>query len=517
MADISANNKRIAKNTLYLYFRMFITLIVGLYTSRVVLQALGVDDYGIYNVVGGVVVMFTFINNSMTTSTQRFVTCALGEGNHDYLKMIFSTSVMIYVILAIGIIILSETIGLWFVYNKMQIPIDRFNATLWVYQISIATTVVGMMCIPYNSLIIAHERMNIFAYISILDVVGRLVIAFALTYAACDKLVLYALLILLVQFIVYLCYRLYCQKYFRESKFRFILVKKSIFKEVFSFSGWVMTGSFAVILYTQGLNILLNLFFGPAVNAARGIAVQVQTVVRNFCTNFQTAINPQIIKSYVHSDMIQLQKLVVLSSKFSFFLIFFLSLPVMLETTFLLKCWLGIVPVHTENFIRVILLTSMIIAISNPIIIALHATGHLKKFQLTESSLLLCIPVISYLLLKFTSVPPESVFIVHLCLEVCAQYVRARIILPYIEMNMGDYFKKVISPILKVLCISPIMPIVLFYFFPTDHALSVLIVLATAVISSLLTIYYLGCTKDEQLLVKKMLIQYIGKYININR
>lgn len=502
MVQTSENNKRIAKNTVYLYFRMFITLIVGLYTSRVVLQTLGIEDYGIYNVVGGVVVMFSFINNSMATATQRFITYALGKGDNAYLEKVFSTSILIFFAIALLIVLLAETVGLWFLCNKMQVPAERMHAALWVYQFSILAAVIGVLSIPYNAVIIAYEKMGAFAYLSIFDVILRLLIVFALVISPVDKLILYAALVVLVQFLIFLCYKIYCKRHFAITSFRFLL-DKNLFKEMFVFSGWTMTGNISVVCYTQGLNILLNLFFGPAVNAARGVAVQVQTVVRNFCVNFQTAINPQITKSYVQSDMCHLHNLIVTSSKFSFFLLFFISLPIMLEATFILRIWLGTVPEHTENFIRLILLTSMIIALSNPLIIALQATGHIKKFQIAETSVLMCNPFVSYFLLKFADVPPESVFVVQLCLEVCAQYVRVRIILPHIQMTINEYLKGVIYPILKVVCVAPIIPLIVFY--SLDYGvLSFFIVSIVTVISVSSSVYLLACTGDEKYFVKSV-------------
>lgn len=490
------DNKRIAKNTLYLYLRMFITLIVGLYTSRVVLQTLGIEDYGIYNVVGGVVVMFSFINSSMATATQRFITYALGKKDEIFLKRVFSTSVLIFFAIAFLIIFLSETIGLWFLTHKMQIPAGRIEAVMWVYQFSILSTVIGLLGIPYNALIIAYEKMNVFAYLSVLEVVMRLLIVFALVFFPVDKLILYAFLNVVVQLLIFLCYRVYCKKNFEVTSFS-LLFDKSLFKEMFVFSGWTMTGNISVVCYTQGLNILLNLFFGPAVNAARGVAVQVQTVLRNFCVNFQTAVNPQITKSYVQSDFYHLHSLILTSSKFSFFLLFFVSLPVMLETTFILKIWLGMVPEHTENFIRLILMSSMIIALSNPLIVALQATGRIKKFQILESAVLLCNPFISYFLLKFTNVPPEIVFIVQLGLELCAQYVRIRIILPNIQMPIGIYMKGVVYPILKVICIAPIAPL-LIYYWGSDGVASFFAVCIASVVAVLFCVYYLACTSEER-------------------
>ena len=297
MQEISSNNKRIAKNTLLLYFRMLVTMAVSLYTSRVVLNILGVEDFGIYNVVGGIVAMFGFINGSMTSATQRYLTFELGQNNRAQLTKVFSTSLSIHGIISFLIIVLAETVGLWFLWNKMQIPADRMNAAFWVFQCSVAASVIMIMSVPYNAAIIAHERMSAFAYISIIEVSLKLLIVCFLRYFHTDKLILYAVLIVIVQFLIRLCYSWYCNRHFNETKYRWSW-DKGLFKEMTGFASWNMFGSLAAITFTQGLNLLLNMFFGPVVNAARGIAVQAQTAIGQFSSNFQTALNPQITKSY---------------------------------------------------------------------------------------------------------------------------------------------------------------------------------------------------------------------------
>ena len=302
MQEISSNNKRIAKNTLLLYFRMLVTMAVSLYTSRVVLNILGVEDFGIYNVVGGIVAMFGFINGSMTSATQRYLTFELGQNNRAQLTKVFSTSLSIHGIISFLIIVLAETVGLWFLWNKMQIPADRMNAAFWVFQCSVAASVIMIMSVPYNAAIIAHERMSAFAYISIIEVSLKLLIVCFLRYFHTDKLILYAALIVIVQFLIRLCYSWYCNRHFNETKYRWSW-DKGLFKEMTGFASWNMFGSLAAITFTQGLNLLLNMFFGPVVNAARGIAVQAQTAIGQFSSNFQTALNPQITKSYATGDM----------------------------------------------------------------------------------------------------------------------------------------------------------------------------------------------------------------------
>lgn len=321
MSDTSANNKRIAKNTLMLYIRMLFTMAVSLFTSRVVLNTLGVEDYGIQNVVGGVISMFTFINGGMVSSTQRYLNFEIVKGNADRLRSVFNTALQIHALIALVIIILGETVGLWFLLEKLVIPEERMTAAMWVYQCSIIACAVNILSVPYNADIIAHEKMSAFAYISILDVTLKLVIVYLLVVSPIDKLIAYAILTLLVQLLIRYVYTRYCNKHFQESfvEWRF---NKPLFKEMLSFAGWSFLGNLAAILYTQGLNMMLNIFFGPVVNAARGIAVQVQSAVHQFVSGFQTALNPQITKNYASGDLEQMHSLMFRSARFSFLLLF---------------------------------------------------------------------------------------------------------------------------------------------------------------------------------------------------
>lgn len=300
MFEGTVNNKRIAKNTLLLYVRTLFIMLVTLYTSRVVLNTLGVSDYGIYNVVGGVVAMFGFINASMSSATQRYITFALGKGDIADLRKIFSTALQIHVLIAALIVVLGETVGLWFMYTQMQIPADRMDAAFWVLQCSILSTVVMIISVPYNADIVAHEKMSAFAYISILEAVLKLAVVYVLVVFSYDKLVLYAFLILAVQLFIRFCYSRYCNKHFPESRYRHVW-NKPLFKEMTGFAGWSMFENISFVCFSQGLNLLLNVFFGPIVNAARAIAFQVQNAIQQFLANFQMAINPQITKTYVSS------------------------------------------------------------------------------------------------------------------------------------------------------------------------------------------------------------------------
>ena len=298
-----------------------------------------------------------------------------------------------------------------------------------------------------------------------------------------------------------ICYKCYCNKYFEETMYHWIW-DKTLFKEILVYTGWTLNGNLAVIGYTQGLNILLNLFFSPVVNAARSIAVQIDAGVRVFCSNFQTALNPQLTISYTQGNYAYMHQLMVLSSKFSCYLVLFLSLPVIFEVTFILECWLTVVPDYTAVFVRIILLSSMLSAIANPIIISIHATGNIRYFQIVEGSILLSIVPLSYLLLKFTNVPPQSVFWVHLVVEICAQYARIRIVLPQVHMSINKYIKQVIYPILAVGLLSPILPYIVYSQLPKHTLVSFAIVSMICFLSTALSVYFVGCTRDEKAMMK---------------
>lgn len=500
----SANNKRIAKNTLLLYFRMLLMIVINLYTSRVILQVLGVEDFGINNVVGGVISMLGFLTGSLAAASSRYITYDLGKGDMAVMKKTFGNILSIHLLLSLIIIIIGETIGLWFMTTQLQIPDSRETAAFWVYQFSIVSFVLSVISVPYNASIIAHEKMSAFAYISIADAVLKLLIVYLLLVIPYDKLIVYAALFCCIQIFDRIVYSVYCRKYFEETRTG-LNFDKNLFKEIFAFAGWTMNGNLAVIGYTQGINVLLNVFFGPAVNAARGIAVQVQNVTCQFCTNFQMALNPQLTKSYATSDYVHMHQLLKVSSKFSFYLMLLISLPLILEAPLILKWWLGTVPNHTVSFLRLILCTGILLVLSNPIIVTVHATGKLKKFQLIEGSMLLSIVPIAYLLLKFFHIPPEYVFLVHIFVEICTQYARVRIVLPMIAMPIRDYAVDVINPILKVSIFALIIPLFVYCNMDKNTA-SFFIVCAVTVCWILFVTYFIGCTKDEQLFVRNKLV-----------
>ena len=451
------NNKRIAKNTALLYVRMLFIMAVSLYTSRVILQALGVTDFGIYNVVGGVVAMFNFISVSLSGASSRFITFALGKGDEAELRRIFNCVVTIHYLIAAVIFVLAETVGLWFVMTQLVIPPERMTAAFWVYQSAVVSMTVMLASTPFNALIIAYERMSAFAYVSIFDAVARLGIVLLLFVMPFDKLITYALLVVVVQLLVRLAYTLYCRRHFVESHYRLAWDRERS-REIFQFSGWTLSGNLAAVGYTQGLSVLQNLFFGPIVNAAQGIAAQVQAAVNVFFTSFQSAVKPQITKSWASGDLAYMHQLVLSSSRYSFYLMLLISLPIFFETEYILCLWLGQVPAHTVSFVRLMILVVMNYTLRGPTLMAIHATGDLKKFQLIESSILLTVVPITYVLLKFAHISPEEVFITYFCIEVLTQLVRVWIVYPRVGLARRKYLTKVLWPIGKVCVAAWVLP-----------------------------------------------------------
>ena len=491
---------------------MLFMMAISLYTSRVILNTLGIVDYGINNVVGGVITLLGFLTGSLSAASSRYITYDLGRGDMNIMKNTFGNILSIHFILATIILIIGETLGLWFMSTQLQIPSERESAAMWVYQFSIFSSVLAVISVPYNATIIAHEKMSAFAYISIVDAVLKLLIVYILVVVPYDKLIIYAILYFSIQAFDRIVYGVYCSRNFEETH-TLLRYDGKTFREIFSFAGWTMNGNLAVIGYTQGLNILLNIFFGPAVNAARGIAVQVQSVCRQFCTNFQMALNPQLTKSYAQKNLDEMHRLLIKSSKFSFYILFFIVLPLMFEAQFVLKLWLGIVPEHTVAFLRLILIIALLYTLTNPIIVSVHATGRLKKFQIIEGTLLLTIVPMAYILLKFFYVSPEYVFVVHIIVELCTQYARLRIVLPMIGMNLVDYFKSVIKPILSIVFISPWLPYIANTTVSGQWG-AFFVVCIVCVICISVCVYFIGCTVSERKFIKEKLSIILTKITN---
>lgn len=498
MSNTSANNKRIAKNTLFMYFRMFITMFLGLYTSRVILKTLGIEDYGLYNVIGGIIAMFGFLNGAMTNTTSRYITFYLGKQDQKSLNKIFSMAFIIHFSIALIILIFGETLGLWYLNNKLVLPEDRLNAAFWLYQLSIISAIVNILYVPFNATIVAHEKMSTFAYISIVDSILKLLIAISIGLLDYDKLITYGFLMFCISLFNICVYYLYCKKHFEETSFHWFW-NKDLFKEMFGFAGWSVLGNFSYVFYNQGINLILNAFCGPAVNAARGVAVQVDSIIKQFAHNVQTAINPQIIKSYAEKEFDRMYGLICSSSKFCFYLLLLLSLPVILETEFILKLWLGDFPDHTINFIRITLINVILDTLINPMFTANLASGKVKIYQIVVSMISYGFMPITYMAMKITGIP-EVVF---LCLLLCSTIgVIARVFIMRHQIGLkGSYYMgNVVKPISSVAVSSILFPIAVCYYLPS----SLLRFFLTSIItffSVCFFVLFLGVNESERSLI----------------
>jgi len=480
------SNSRLLKNTFLLYFRMALMMCINLYTSRIVLLTLGVEDYGIFNVVGGVIVMFSFLNESMTASTQRFLSFELGAGNKERLHEVFITSLHIHILISLIVIVLGETVGLWFVLEKMVIPPERMVAAQWCYQLSIFIAVLTVLNYPYQSAIITHERMSSFAYIAILDAVLKLLLVYLLLVFDYDRLILYAILYAAEKFIIRMVYNIYCIRNFEECRYKW-LFHKHTFKEMASFAGWSMWGNLAYVCYTEGLNMLLNLFFGPIVNAARGVAVQAQGAIFQVANNFQMAMNPQITKTYASGQLKETHNLIYRSSRLTFCLMLTICLPLIAETPIVLDIWLKEVPEESVTFLRILLVITMIQMFYAPLITAVAATGKIKKYETTVSALMLTIIPIAYVVLRMGGLP-QSVFIVYLCIVILAYATILYIVLPMIHLKLADYLINTVKPCGIMFVLSLIIPVAMKMVLPAGLLPSLTIIALTVISTSILSL-----------------------------
>ena len=497
MSDNSQNNKKIAKNTLMLYIRMLLIMVVNLYTSRVILKALGVEDFGLYNVVGGIVVLFTFINNAMVSSTQRFLNFEIGRNNYDEAQKVFSASLNIHFIIAFIILLLAETIGLWFLNKYIQIPAGREVAANWVYQFSIIVSILNIIRSPYNAAIIAHEHMSFYAYVSIIEVILKLAIVY-LVYFFVDKLIAYSFLMMLVAVIILGAYYIFCKKKYDICRYRFEYDKQR-YLELANFSGWSLFGSLANVGASQGINIILNMFFGVAVNAAMGIANQVNAAVYQFVSSFQTAFNPQIIKSYAADDRNYFISLILNTSRYSFLMLFLLALPIYICCPEILSIWLGKVPEYAVEFCRLMLIFSLIDAIQGPLWVSAQATGKIKNYQILMSFLILLNLPITYVLFKFFN-NPELALVVRVCINFITAI--ARII--YLNYLYGfpiyAYLKEVVLICFMVMLISFPIP----YFIHQNMPISLVNTLLSLILSlvcAIIVTTIIGLRQKERTLI----------------
>lgn len=510
MSDNSADKKRIVKNTILLYGRMLLMMVISLYTSRVILNALGVEDYGIYNVVGGVVTMFTMLSGSLSAAISRFITFELGKGDPEKLKRVFATSVNVQLILIVIITILLETIGLWFLNNKLVIPEDRLVAANWVFQFSVITFAINLWSVPYNAAIIAHEHMNAFAYISIFDAVAKLFVAFAILKNPCDRLIYYSALLLVVGIIQRYLYAFYCKRHFAECEFYFLYDKK-ITKEIFGFAGWNFIGASSDILRDQGGNILINLFFGPTINAARGIAIQVNGAVYSFVQNFMTAIKPQITKNYASGNWGYMMELLFLGCRYGYYILLLLSLPVIINAEYILALWLGQVPEHTASFVRLVLLFSLSESLSSTLITAQLATGKIKNYQLIVGTLSLLNLPLSYLCLKLGA-PAECIFVVAIFVSLICELARVLMLRKMINLSVRAFLYNVLVNVALVTIVASIVPVYLSMQFDFSKSFSMFLLSCfITLVCCFLSIVFVGCSKGERAYAIKIIDNLVKK------
>lgn len=500
------DNKRIAKNTLLLYFRMFLLIAVQLYTVPIILKALGVIDYGIYNVVGGVVTMFSFLGSMLASGSQRFIAYSIGGGNKKELKETFDTTVTIYLFFAVIAFLLLECIGTWFLNTKMNIPQERMGTANWVYQLSVVAFLVNLIAIPYNAVIIAHEKMSFFAYISILECLLKLVSALILQYVLVDRLIVYACLICAIAVLIRTIYQISCRFFFEECRHYRFTWNSQTGKALLTYSGWNVVGSIALLSRQQGLNIILNLFFGPLLNAAHSIAQQINGVLTQFINNIYMATRPQITKLYAAGNIFEMWSLVFSSSRLSFYLLMYLSIPVLIELDVVLHVWLGDIPQYTVGISRLMIISILIEAFGNQVIAAYQAANRIKKYQLYSSTIILLNIPLSYILLRIHSVNPLLPYILSALLSILYTTSILYNARKEIGLNIRLYCKKVVCKLIVIFCIVWLSVFYTVSLFPSTVLRVVLTVLLTILLSSL-TIWLIGLEHVEKDFIKKYIIR----------
>lgn len=498
MSNQESNSKRIAKNTLLLYFRMILIMVVSLYTSRIILNELGVEDFGIYNLVAGVVILFSFLSNAMITATQRYLSIAIVKKDEKYIQAVFSTSLLSHFFLIFFIFLAAETIGLWLINAKLEIPADRMSATNFVYQLAILTTCVNIIRIPYNASIIANERMSFFAYVSIVETFLKLAVVWALAITPGDKLVIYSFLLLLVAIVIDIAYWYYCQRFLLANKF-YLKTNKKLFVELTSFSVWNLFGGLADIGYKQGTNIILNLFWGVSINAVLGITNQIRNALVPFIGNLQLAVNPQMVKSYALGDYEYFKILVYRISKYSYFLMLIIVFPIIFNIDLILELWLKNPPEHTAIFAILTSVYCLVDSLTGPLWAAMQAGGKIKRFQIvTGICLLLNLPV-SYLFLMY-GYAPSVVLIIQIVITGFTVGVRVLFVKYYLQFSIRNYVREVIFPIVFVTALS--LPIALYIYAETGGYYRLLLFILFVPMMCYI-IYVCGTCKSEKEMVMR--------------
>lgn len=505
------NTIAILKNSIFLYLRMFLILAVSLYTSRVILKYLGITDFGIYNVVAGIISFIVFFNNTLMSATQRFINYTLGNINGNT-RTVFRASMAVHIALCVILVIVMETVGLWFLNNKIVLPANRFYAAQWVFQTSLIIGILSIIKSPYHAMIIAYERMNIFALFSIVETILKLLIVYVLSISNIDALILYSILMVIVQLIVFLLYYFYCLKNFHSEIYLRGKIDKQILKDIMKFIGWSSYGGIAMLGYTQGLNILLNIFFGPIQNAARAISTQVEGIVNQFRGNFQVAVNPQLVKSYADSNMTYFMKLMSFSCKFTTFIMLAMTVPLCFRVDWLLNLWLVDVPENTSVFLKILLIASLIDSPSVPFVIGIQANGNIKLHEIINGTLLLLILPISYFAL-WKGFPSASIFIIYAIFMFITFLVRIVIFSKLLNLRLNTLYNMIFKYIIVVCGLSFICG----YFINellSHSILGSLLYYILIFIVELVISYTLGLSSEEKKYAQGVTFKIINKIRN---
>lgn len=512
MPDNISLNKRIAKNSVFMTIRMVIVLAISLYTTRAILQVLGVEDYGVYNVVCGFVSMFAFLNTSMSNGIQRFFNFELGKNGVDGANRVYCTALHIQAILAIIIIVLTESFGLWYLHNKMVIPEGRMIAAEWIFQFSVLSFLFIIMQAPFSAAVMAHEKMDFYAVISVFDVFLKLGIVLILPLFVYDKLILYGILFSLISVINFCIYFFYCKKHFHEIKYR-RLKENGLFKSMLGFSGWNLFGSFSGVMKEQGINLVINYFFGPVVNAARGVAAQVNGGLQSFVTNITIPVRPQVVQSYAQGNISRTMHLTYSISKLSCCFLMLMAIPISYEIDYVLHLWLGAnVPEHAALFTIIVFFTSIVNNLNSATSGVVHATGIMKDYQLWGSLIGVSSVPIAFLMLQFYPIPELALIAVMLCAAL-GHFVCLFVVKKLVGMSVLEYFKEVVWPIAIVFVISVVITYPVHHFMSSGF-LRLCIVTLVSVISVSLSLYYLALNKSERVLFSQMVKSAIGNFKN---
>lgn len=501
--DRDNRNKRVAKNTVFLYIRMLFLIGVNLYTSHALLAVMGVQDFGTYNVVGGIVLMFSFLNTAMAVGTQRYLSYEMGC-NSQRVNDVFTASVNVHFAISILVLLFAETVGLWFLNTHIVIPVDRIEAANIVYHASVFSFFFMINSVPYISFIMSKEDMNVYAVIASIEMLLRLVAVLVLSWVSCDALKLYPCLLVVVSVIVLLLYLCYCRQHYLESHYKFRF-DKSLFMELFKYSNWNLFGGFASVCSNYGVNILLNIVSGPAVNAARGLAYQVNAAVTQFTVSFQTAMNPPIVKAYAQEDKTYMNALIYRGARYSYLLLFFIVLPLFIHTPYVLDLWLPVVPEHTVAFVRWVLATSLIDCLSGTLMTASQASGRIKFYQSAIGILLLLNLPLSYMFLTICPIP-EIAFVVAFVIASVALLVRLRIVSKLVPIIMKDFVRETIVRVFPITLLCPILPVIITMMLPVDTILNFLLTTVVCMVSCIFVYWTIGLNKEE----KVFIIQHIS-------